>query len=115
VLTWQVTWANQRWTRGIFWLDDVNESSVDTWHASIGCEGATWPNHGLPRGTPGLANEGYVKSFWGPGDSNPDLLHTAPSCKVSDQRATVFLVMKWGLFVFKVELLFKRWGGRAGA
>jgi hypothetical protein len=70
-LTWQVTWANQRWTRGIFWLDDVNESSVDTWHASIGCEGATWPNHGLPRGTPGLANEGYVKNFWGPGDSNP--------------------------------------------
>jgi hypothetical protein len=33
--------------------------------------GATWPNHGLPRGTPGLANEGYVKKFLGPGDSNP--------------------------------------------
>jgi hypothetical protein len=32
----------------------------------------TWPNHGLPRGTPSLANEGYVKIFWGPGDSNPE-------------------------------------------
>jgi hypothetical protein len=61
-VTWQrrvaVTWVNQRWTRGIFWLDGMNESPVDTWHTSVGCEGATWPNHGLPRGTPRLANEG---------------------------------------------------------
>jgi hypothetical protein len=49
---WQVTWANQRWTRDIFWLVDVDESSVDMWHASVGCKGATWPNHRLPRGTP---------------------------------------------------------------
>jgi hypothetical protein len=80
-------------TRGIIWLDDFNESSVDTWHASIGCEGATWPNHGLPRGTPGLANEGYVKKkFEGPGDSNPGPPHTTPSYQVSDHWATVVLV-----------------------
>jgi hypothetical protein len=50
---------------------DVGQSAVDTWHSSNGCKGATWPNHGLPRGTPGLANEGYVKRYLGPGDSNP--------------------------------------------
>ena len=76
-VTWQkcvaVTWANQRWTHGIFWLDGMNESSVDTWHASVGCEGATWPNHRLPRGTPDLANEDYVKSFGVRGIRTPDL------------------------------------------
>jgi hypothetical protein len=74
-VTWQrrvaVTWANQRWTRGIFWLDGVNESAVDTWHALIGCKGATWPNHGLPCGTLGFANIGCVKNLLGPRDSNP--------------------------------------------
>jgi hypothetical protein len=50
---------------------DVDESETDTWHSVIGWKGATWPNHGLPRGTPGLANEGYVKKNWDPRDSNP--------------------------------------------
>jgi hypothetical protein len=54
-------------TRG----SDVGQSAVDTWHSSSGCKGATWPNHGLPRGTPGLANMGYIKNICGPGDSNP--------------------------------------------
>jgi len=76
---WAYGWTNPevipvttgRVTRGIFWLDGMNESSVNTWHALIGCEGATWPNHELPRGTPGLANNGYVKSFvWGRPESN---------------------------------------------
>ena len=52
-------------------VDDVDQSEADTCQGLIGGYGATWPNHGLPRGTPGLANEGYVKVFWGPGDSNP--------------------------------------------
>jgi hypothetical protein len=51
----QMTWTNQKPTRV----------------KVIGGYDATWPNHRLPRGTPGLANEGYVKIFWGPGDSNP--------------------------------------------
>jgi hypothetical protein len=61
--------ARMTWQYGNDVADDVDQSDVDTWHFWL--LGATWPNHGLPRGTPGLANEGYVKSFWGPGDSNP--------------------------------------------
>jgi hypothetical protein len=33
--------------------------------------GTVRANGWVPHGTPGLANEGYVKRFWGPGDSNP--------------------------------------------
>jgi hypothetical protein len=43
------TWANERPTRGTSRLVE---------------KGATWPNQGLPRGTLGFANIGYVKSFW---------------------------------------------------
>jgi hypothetical protein len=49
----------------------VDESEADMWHSTIGWKGATWPNHELPHGTPGLANEGYVKSFLGPGGFEP--------------------------------------------
>jgi hypothetical protein len=49
----------------------VGESALDACRVLVGWKSATWPSHGLPRGTPGLANEGYVKVFWGPGDSNP--------------------------------------------
>jgi hypothetical protein len=41
---------------------------VDTWHSSSGCKGATWPNHGLPRGTPVFVNMAYVKNFGVAGD-----------------------------------------------
>jgi hypothetical protein len=51
------------------WLTWTNQMSTRGMHL-IGCKGATWPNHGLPRGTPGLANEGYVKIF-GPGGFEP--------------------------------------------
>jgi hypothetical protein len=64
--------------------------------------GATWPNHGLPRGTLGLANEGYVKKFLGPGDSNPGPPpHIAPSYQISDQRA-----IGWFLLHVCVAMLF---------
>jgi hypothetical protein len=55
--------------------DDMGESYCDTWHALVGCKCATWPNHGLPCGTPVLVNMVYVKSFWSPGDSNPGPPH----------------------------------------
>jgi hypothetical protein len=31
---------------------DVVESSLDKCHQVGECNGATWPSHGLPRGTP---------------------------------------------------------------
>jgi hypothetical protein len=37
-----------------FGLADLGESFVDTWHLIGEWYGATWPNHGLPRGTPVL-------------------------------------------------------------
>jgi hypothetical protein len=70
-VAWQMTWANQRWTRGISWLVDVDESSVDTWHASVGCKGATWPNHGLPRGTPVFVNLVLCQKFLESGGFEP--------------------------------------------
>jgi hypothetical protein len=61
----------------------LGKSASNTWHASIGCEGAMWPNHGLPRGTPVLVNEGYVKKKLSPGDSNPGPPHRQSFNKVS--------------------------------
>jgi hypothetical protein len=34
-----------------FDLIDVGESFADTWHIFGKLDGATWPRHGLPRGT----------------------------------------------------------------
>jgi hypothetical protein len=50
---------------------DVDESETDMWHSAIGWKGAMWPNHGLPRDTPVLANKGYVKSFLEPEGFEP--------------------------------------------
>jgi hypothetical protein len=54
VLDWQI-WANHVVTRGIFGK----------------LYGATWPSHGLPRGTPLLAIGCLFKILWSPWDSNP--------------------------------------------
>jgi hypothetical protein len=79
-----MTWRTKVDVSGV----DVGESHCDMWHGSSKWLGATWPNHGLPRGTPGLANEGYVKKFLGLGDLNPGPPpHIAPSYQISDQRA----------------------------
>jgi hypothetical protein len=39
------------WRIKMTWANHIG----DTWHALVGCKGATWPNHGLPRGTPVLS------------------------------------------------------------
>jgi hypothetical protein len=68
-MTWQVTRTSRQATT---W-HHLGESASDTCHASIGCEGDTWPNHGLPRGTPVFVNMAYVKIFGVAGDRTRDL------------------------------------------
>jgi hypothetical protein len=46
--TWRQTWANHVLTRGMFSLVE---------------KGATWPNPGLPRGTPSLGWFGFNVKF----------------------------------------------------
>jgi hypothetical protein len=66
---------------------DVDESETDTWHSAISWKGATWPNHGLPCGTPIFFNIGCVKILWSPGDSNPGPpLHITTSQSPFDRR-----------------------------
>jgi hypothetical protein len=91
----------------------VDQSETDTWHSAIGWKGATWPNHGLPRGTPGLANEGYVKSFWGPGDSNPGPPppHALTNSATTRPHCACYVCE---LIVFKFVICILA-GGRAGA
>jgi hypothetical protein len=50
------TWANHRLTRGML---------------SLVGKGATWPNPGLPRGTPLLVDRFNVKFVWRRRGSNP--------------------------------------------
>jgi hypothetical protein len=53
-----------------YWLT-VSESDYDTWQILGKWHGATWPNHGLPRGTLLLTiGFGVIKSFCGRPDSN---------------------------------------------
>jgi hypothetical protein len=94
----------------------VDESHADTWHVWLVVKGATWPNHGLPRGTPGFANMGYVKNFWCPGDRTRDLLHGNALTQASAcQRATGgACYVNGALYVFKF-VVFETAGGRAGA
>jgi hypothetical protein len=40
---------------------DVDESCFDTWHLMANGGGATWPRHGLPRGT--MLKVGLLKLF----------------------------------------------------
>jgi hypothetical protein len=49
----------------------VDELCGDTWHIVGKLKGATWPNEGLPRGTPILAIGSFIKSFWRPRGSTP--------------------------------------------
>jgi hypothetical protein len=56
----------------ICWLTVV-ESDVDTWQFSGQWLGATWPNHGLPRGTPKLVGCMFVKCNGVRGVRPPDL------------------------------------------
>jgi hypothetical protein len=42
---------------------NMDESQADMWHVMVGRKGATWPNQGLPHGTPSLVYWLCVKSF----------------------------------------------------
>jgi hypothetical protein len=59
--------------------------------------GATWPSHGLPRGTPLLAFGLFVKMYWSSWGSTPRPPHRiAPSQILSDQRTIVYaLIYIW--------------------
>jgi hypothetical protein len=48
----------------------VGHPVIDTWHVLVGCWCATWPSHGLPRGTLWLV-DGFVKIYVGSPGSNP--------------------------------------------
>jgi hypothetical protein len=62
-----------------------------------------WPNHGLPHGTPSLANEGYVKIFLGLGDSNPEPSTATPSQVPSNQQTTRYdLLCVWVILYLKL-------------
>jgi hypothetical protein len=44
---------------------DVDQSARDMWQFVVGLKGATWPSHGLPRGTPLLVVGFYgLKIVW---------------------------------------------------
>jgi hypothetical protein len=79
----------------------------------VGCKGATWPNHGLPRGTPGLANEGYVKIFLGPGGFEP---RTSPCQRLNKASRPLDhacdLLCNAAEYVFKFVLLLAGGSGR---
>jgi hypothetical protein len=51
----EMTWHDRTsmWQFWIGWY--LGESVCDTWHIMVKWRSATWPNHGLPRGTPLLA------------------------------------------------------------
>jgi hypothetical protein len=50
---------------------DVDEPVIDTWHVWVGCWCATWPSHGLPRGTLWLVVRFICKILWCARESNP--------------------------------------------
>jgi hypothetical protein len=94
-----MTWHTEVDVSGV----DEGESHCDTWHCSGEWLGATWPNHGLPRGTPGLANEGYVKKYLGPEGFEPRTSHCSAfgmSLRPLDHRMVLVIQsVKW-LFEF---------------
>jgi hypothetical protein len=57
-----------------YW-SNVVELDCDTWHFLDEWKGATWPNQGLPRGTPGLAFGSFIKILWRPRGSTPGPPH----------------------------------------
>ena len=65
------------------WFKNVDQSDVDT-----------WTNHGLPRGTLGLANEGYVKIFGVRGIRTPDLPNRLCLYKVRQPLCQTLFVIK---------------------
>jgi hypothetical protein len=72
LLTWQgrtLTWQVLSWqTVGIYEV----KLFLDTWHIFDKWDGATWPRHGLPRGT--IFNLVWLfKIIWIPWGSNPGL------------------------------------------
>jgi hypothetical protein len=92
----------------------VDKLAVDTWHASVGCEGATWPNHGLPCGTPGLANDSYAKKFLGPGDSNPGPPTMPKSPPIPSCQHAIVRYLLYGRFGLYFSLKFGLVGRRPG-
>jgi hypothetical protein len=48
----------------------VDHPMLDKWQFFIGVEGATWPSHGLPRGTLWFARD-LCKIMGSPSGSNP--------------------------------------------
>jgi hypothetical protein len=50
-MMWQADAASDRAYGRVDVVADVGESNADTWRVLNGFKGATWPSHGLPRGT----------------------------------------------------------------
>jgi hypothetical protein len=76
-MTWQTWQQVTGLTRGSTTVDcgtHVGQSGVDTCQFSLVEKGATWPNPGLPRGTPSLVGFGYkvmVSPGFEPATSRP--------------------------------------------
>jgi hypothetical protein len=104
-VTWQYgqrhTWANERPTRGTSRLVE---------------KGATWPNQGLPRGTPGFANIGYVKNCLGPGGFEPATspLSTPSQTSLATIPPCVLVIETVEIYIY-CGLNIGLAGGRAGA
>jgi hypothetical protein len=91
------------------------KSFLDTWHIFDKWDGATWPRHGLPRGT--VFNFWLFKIIWSPWGSNPDLppwWSAFTRCGLPIAHA-LFLIIYMVSFIFKFELCYGLGAVRAGA
>jgi hypothetical protein len=71
VLTWQRQLATSGSPTEGDWSVTGIHPAVDKWYLFGKLLGATWPSHGLPRGTMILVNGWWKKFIWSPWGSIP--------------------------------------------